>query len=105
MGTLHDTFYQPSLIEMFRSFLIVLKSPPLFKPVTYFIDICGPLQREKIQSFHFLKFLVCNCFVNGTMNTTRNGVEYLDCVRDDEEAAELGDLVRKIEKSSPRAKN
>jgi hypothetical protein len=39
------------------------------------------------------------------MNTTRNGVEYLDCVRDDEEAAELGDLVRKIEKSPPRAKN
>ncbi|CAB4036359.1 Hypothetical predicted protein, partial [Paramuricea clavata] len=35
----------------------------------------------------------CDCFVNGTMNTTRNGVEYLDCVRDDEEAAELGDLV------------
>jgi hypothetical protein len=27
------------------------------------------------------------------MNTTRNGVAYLDCVRDDEEAAELGDLV------------
>ncbi|XP_028399262.1 laminin subunit gamma-1-like [Dendronephthya gigantea] len=24
----------------------------------------------------------CDCFVNGTDNTTRNGVEYLDCVRD-----------------------
>ena len=38
-------------------------------------------------------FSACDCFVNGTMNTTRNGVQYLDCVRDIEEAAELGDLV------------
>ena len=30
------------------------------------------------------------------MNTTRNGVKYLDCVRDDEEAAKLGDLVSRF---------
>ena len=30
------------------------------------------------------------------MNTTRNGVGYLDCVRDEEEAAQLGDLVSRF---------
>lgn len=34
----------------------------------------------------------CNCFQNGTKNITRNGVQYLDCVRDDEEATKLINL-------------